>query len=96
MAGARIRVEYFPGIIQATGGRRSETVELADPTLAALWRELVTRYGRPFEDLLFDSSTGKFSRYIIISINGVLTHDREGPLQDGDEVAVSPILSGGG
>ncbi len=91
---ARIRVQYMPGIMRATG-KKAETVELSHPDIPSLIRVLLAQYGSSLEKVLIDPATGKLSRYILVAVNGVLTHDHAAPLQDGDEVIFSPVLAGG-
>lgn len=91
---ARISVQYMPGVMRATG-KKVETVEMSDPALPALIQVLLAKYGPPLERILIDPATGKLSRYILVAVNGVLTHDHAAPLQDGDEVMFSPVLAGG-
>jgi molybdopterin converting factor small subunit len=91
---ARISVQYMPGVMEATG-KKAEIVELPHPDLPALVDALLAKYGSPLKEILIDPATGKRSRYILVAINGILTHDHDAPLQDGDQVMFSPVLAGG-
>jgi MoaD family protein len=87
-----VTVEYFGPAREAAGMAR-ETIECTLPTTA---RELITRWarergGRLASLLLVDD---KLSKSVILAVNDEQVV-REVDLEDGDEIAVIPPVSGG-
>jgi MoaD family protein len=62
-------------------------------------RELSNRYGKNFDDLVFEPQSRNVKRAVLILINGQsymnLKYGLSAELRDGDEIQLLPILAGG-
>jgi molybdopterin synthase sulfur carrier subunit len=85
-----------PSIIaKITNGERE--VQVSASTLNEVLAQLVTRYGEPFKERIFDVS-GKPKRFLNFYVNGRnvrFINDLDTPLKDTDEVTILPSASGG-
>ena len=68
-------------------------------TIRGLLDELSKKYGKNFEDLVFDPKTKAVKGYHFIFVNGRsykdLPHRLDHELKEGDEVALYPQIAGG-
>ena len=93
----RVRVFLLSPLRDIVGGGEVE-VELHEPSVGALIRMMVERYGDRFKEAIINLATGSLLPYITIMVNG---HDIEfldkidTGLKDGDEVLILPPLAGG-
>ena len=91
-----ITVLFFSFFREIAGEREHDF--LGPPNLDALARLLVERYGEKMQTELFPRKGESLSRELIIMINGkhyAHTGWEKSPLQDGDTVALFPLLGGG-
>jgi len=95
-----VRVRFFT-ILREIVGKREETLSFQSGEkvdVNVVLRYLVDRYGRSFEDYVFDSRTGKVKGFLQLLVNGrSLTdvNDFKTELQDGDVLAIVPPVGGG-
>jgi molybdopterin synthase sulfur carrier subunit len=82
-------------LAKTTNGEREVTVSAS--TLNEVLAQLVTRYGEPFKERIFDAS-GKPRRFLNFFVNGRnvrFLNDLNTPLKDTDVVTILPSASGG-
>jgi MoaD family protein len=95
----RIKVKGFLTIKKVLGDQAVVEVETETATLRSLLKELVQRYGKGFEDLIFDPRTREIMDHNQILVNGRhyrFVPDRmDAALKDGDVVALIPPVTGG-
>lgn len=85
----------FPSLIAKVTGEKETEVEAG--TLGEAVDRLVERYGEPFERAIFDRP-GEINRYLRFYIKGrpVRQHyDLQTRLEEGDEIVLLIIISGG-
>lgn len=74
-------------------------VEMEKGTLKDVLETCCRRFGKPFEELVFDSQTHKEKRSNLILVNGLshlnLRERLQIELKNGDEIALLPTLVGG-
>ena len=84
---------------QLLGGQDPVDVEFEGGTLVELLHHLADQYGRKFETALFEGPQRRFKRTNIVLLNGVshwnLQKRLASDLKEGDEVRLSPIVTGG-
>lgn len=89
----KVKVYYHASFSDITG-REEEIIQTECLTLEEMLDNLRVRYGKEFEELLFDQKTGNISPGVVVFVNSLLT-PRHTPLKDGDEVAFLMPLAGG-
>jgi molybdopterin converting factor small subunit len=86
----------FRGLI---GGEATLELEAEKATLRDALKVLCNQHGERFESILFDPSTREIRRSNLIMLNGQsyinLGKGLDTELEDGDEIAFSPVLAGG-
>lgn len=90
-----MRLRLFATLRNLAGAKELEME--APPTVGALLEELSRRWGKAFDDQLFDDE-GHLLPGVIVLVNGRhIAHldGRETPLCDGDAVDLFPPLAGG-
>lgn len=90
----RVTVEYLPFLAEITG-RRSEMVEVAEPTLKSLLVVLDSRYGQRWQDVFWEKKGEAISPHIMVVVDGHLVRELSAPLPAGAKVAITPAISGG-
>ena len=96
----KIRVKGYLTLIKALDDQRSLEICVADSvTIRGILEELSERFGKPFDDVMYDPATGEISSSNQILVNG--RHYKHLPAQldtglnDGDELALFPPVAGG-
>ncbi len=93
----KVAVRFFTTLREITG-RKEELLELPKPiSVDALLRELSKKYGKDFDDYVFDE-LGDVRGHLQVLINGrsVSTmQDLKTQLKDADQVAILPPVGGG-
>lgn len=94
-----INIVYLT-IFQEIAGKREETIEAPNGiSLMELLKILAKKYGKKFEEELFDSKTGKVWSYNKVLVNGKFAEelkDRyDSKLEDGSKVVIAQAVSGG-
>ena len=92
--GATVKVLFFSLIRELTGEK--ETTAEAAPTILALFETLAARYGERFRNEALPG--GDLSSELIVLVNGRHIAHSGGaatPLQEGDTVAIFPLVGGG-
>ena len=90
----QVTVEYLPFLGEITG-RRSETVEVPEPTLRSLLAALDHRYGPKWEDVFWEKKGEAISPHIMVVVDGHLVRELSASLSPGGKVAITPAVSGG-
>lgn len=94
-----IRVKGFLTIKKAMGDQAIIEIEAQAITLRDLLEILAIKYGKLFEDLIFDPATHEVLAHNQILVNGqhyrFLPGQMDTSLRDGDVVALIPPLVGG-
>jgi molybdopterin converting factor small subunit len=91
----KIHVQYTTQLRMALD-RAEEEVELAPPgSTARLLEKLSQRHGKPFDDLVFQTP-GELNRSILVCVGDKhIGNDLSYVLQDGDQVTLLSVISGG-
>lgn len=92
---AKVKV-IFPSVMTSLTAGEKET-GLSASTLSQAIDEIVARYGDAFRERVLDSS-GKLKRLLNFYVNGKnvrFLKQLETPLNDGDEISIIPLASGG-
>ena len=93
----KVAVRFFTALREITG-KKEELLELPKPiSVDALLRELSKKYGKDFDDYVFDE-LGDVRGHLQVLINGrsVSTmQDLKTQLKDADQVAILPPVGGG-
>ena len=84
----------YHGIFAQVAACRDERLALADGATTLDVLRLVGRRHPPLAEALF-LANGQPAPYARLLMNGALIADLGGPLQEGDELALLPTLSGG-
>ncbi|MEM3695890.1 MAG: ubiquitin-like small modifier protein 1 [Candidatus Bathyarchaeia archaeon] len=96
----RVSVRFFTSLREIVG-KREETLEFSDDervTVDSVLRRLSERYGKDFDDYLYDSKTGEVKGFLQFLINGRSASTLKGletELSDGDVLAIIPPVGGG-
>lgn len=95
----KVKVEYLGHIKNITCNTREEEMELAsDSTVTDLLETLISKYGEPFKKAVYEPKGADVKANYIITVNGYLLNQLKGlatKLNNGDYVALLPIVSGG-
>ncbi len=94
----RVKIKLFANLREAAGVREAE---FEGPDLPEVLKGLTIQYPK-LDSLIFTRKTGsqdlKIHEYINILINGINIFDLEGlesQINEGDEIAIFPPVSGG-
>ncbi|MEM2897057.1 MAG: MoaD family protein [Candidatus Bathyarchaeia archaeon] len=91
----KARVNFFGGIIEATGGEKKIEVEVSN--VKELLDDLVSTYGKAFKERILESD-GQPKRFINIFINNKdirFLKNLNTEIKDGDEILIVPAVGGG-
>lgn len=98
-ASMKVKVEYLGHIKNITGNRREEELEVKESsTITDLLNMLTKQYGEPFKKAVYEPKGADVKPNYIVSVNGYLLNQLKGldtKLENGDHVAILPIVSGG-
>lgn len=94
-----IKVRFFTTLREITN-KREETLTLTDPktTVSMVLKLLSEKYGKLFDDYVFDAKTGQVKGFLQFLVNGNSTATLQGldtELKDGDVLAILPPVGGG-
>ncbi len=92
---ASVRVKFFATVREVAGER---SVEVDAENIRDLLDRLRERFGRKFEETVFDDDTGELKRFYSCMVNGKRIELLDGydtSLADGDVVALFPPVGGG-
>ncbi|MEM3699297.1 MAG: ubiquitin-like small modifier protein 1 [Candidatus Bathyarchaeia archaeon] len=96
----RVSVRFFTSLREIVG-KREETLEFSDSekvTIDSVLKRLSERYGKDFDDYLYDSRTGEVKGFLQFLINGRSASTLKGlatELSNGDVLAIIPPVGGG-
>jgi len=95
----KITVTAYGKLKSLLGGEVSLELEAKRATLREALQELCNRYGEGFESTIFDPSTKEIKRSNLVLLNGQpyinLARRLDSELEDGDEITLLPVLTGG-
>lgn len=93
----KVAVRFFTTLREITG-KKEESLELLKPiSVDALLRQLSKKYGKEFDDYMFDE-IGDVRGHLQVLINGRSVSTMQGlktELKDADQVAILPPVGGG-
>ena len=93
----KVVVRFFTTLREITG-KKEESLELLKPiSVDALLRQLSKKYGKEFDDYMFDE-LGDVRGHLQVLINGRSVSIMQGlktELKDADQVAILPPVGGG-
>jgi MoaD family protein len=95
-----IRVRFFTNLREIVN-RREEILEFSNAdsiTVDFVLKELSKKYGAPFKDYVYSSSTGKPKNFLQFLVNGTSSSTLNGlatSLKSGDVLAILPPVGGG-
>jgi len=96
-ASINVKVKFFTTLREIVG-KKEEQIELSSSfTLKALLKLLSKKYGRDFEDYVYDE-LGNVRGHLQFLINGKSASATQGlktKLKEGDQVAILPPVGGG-
>jgi MoaD family protein len=96
----KVSVRFFTSLREITG-KKEETLIFArneSATVGAALAKLSKRYGKRFENYVFDRSTGGVKGFLQFLVNGrsaSITGGLDTMLADGDVLAIIPPVGGG-
>jgi MoaD family protein len=96
----QVHVRFFTVLREATA-KKEETLQFSEGkkiTVGFVLKTLAARYGKPFDDYVFDPDSGAVKRYLQFFVNGQSASALkrlETELHDGDLVAIVPPVGGG-
>lgn len=94
----KVKVTYL-GYIRTLVGKGEETFELKEKaTLEELLTIIAEKYGRPFQEEVYESNHSKLKHGYGVIINGFLMtrlHGLKTFLKEGDKVFLTTLISGG-
>jgi MoaD family protein len=95
----KIKIRYL-GQISAVVNKRGEETEVSSKTtVSTLLKQLANRYGKAFEEEVFEEEGKTVREGIIVTVNGRSIGQLQGiktRLNVGDEVTLLPLFAGGG
>jgi MoaD family protein len=100
MVRLQISVRFFTSLREITG-RREQTLTFKDTenaTINTVLDKLAKRYGKSFNDYVYDHKTGEVKSFLQFLVNGRNTSTPDGlntRLADGDVLAIIPPIGGG-
>ncbi len=94
-----VKIRFFTTLREITN-KREETLTLSNPktTVSTVLKLLSEKYGKPFDDYVFDAKTGQVKGFLQFLVNGNSTATLKGldtALKDGDVLAILPPVGGG-
>jgi MoaD family protein len=96
----QVSVRYFT-VLREIVGKKEETIEFREnerPTLSTLLARLSKKYGKEFNEYVFDLKTGECKGFLQFLINGrspSAEKELDAVLSNGDVIAILPPVSGG-
>ncbi len=94
-----IKIRLFT-VLREIADKREETLSFQEEqvTISQALKALSEKYGRPFDDYVYDAKTGHVKGFLQFLVNGASAATLNGletPLRDGDVLAVLPPVGGG-
>jgi len=94
----RVSVRFFT-TLREIAGKKEETLEFPrgeKVTVSNVLGRLSKKYGKPFNEYVFDRKTGEVKGFLQLLVNGRSVSDgTETELSNGDVLAIIPPVSGG-
>ena len=94
----KITLHTIMGIKEVVGQRLTEIELPSGSTVEDFLEYMKKRWGDQLSTRLFDPASGAVLPYVRIMVNGQELHYLKGmetPLEEGDEVLILPLVSGG-
>jgi MoaD family protein len=95
----KIQIEYLGHVRNLLNTKRQEEIELNEnATVQDLLTILVTKYGEPFKETIYQPGSMDLRTNFMATVNGHLLNQLKGvntKLQVGDKVTIMPVVSGG-
>jgi MoaD family protein len=95
----KVRVNYF-GFLRMKFDSASEDIRLSKgSSVYDLFQDLADRYGDYFKSYIFDPAASEVKSDVLVNINNVPVQQIQGletRLNDGDQVDILPLFTGGG
>jgi len=96
-ASIRVKVKFFTTLREIVG-KKEEQIEFSrSVTVEALMKQLLKKYGKEFEDYVYDE-LGNVRGHLQFLVNGNSVTALQGfktKLRDGDQIAILPPVGGG-
>jgi len=94
-----VKIRFFTTLREITN-KREETLTTSNPktTVSTVLELLSEKYGKPFDDYVFDAKTGQVKGFLQFLINGKSTSTLNGletVLEEGNVLAILPPVGGG-
>jgi len=93
----KVKVKFFT-TLREIAGKKEDQIELSrSVTVEALLRQLAKKYGKEFEDYIYDE-LGNIHGHLQFLVNGKSITALQGlktKLREGDQVAILPPVGGG-
>ena len=90
-----VRLRAFGELERLFGGERPQVGLPDHATLGDLLDVIDERWGAQLEPVWWDRATRRFCGPVVILAGGTDLHDPATPLNDGQEVLLVPVVSGG-
>jgi molybdopterin converting factor small subunit len=90
-----VRLRAFGELERLFGGERPHLTLPDDATLGCLLDAIDERWGTRLDAAWWDRATRRFRGPVVILVDGSDVHDPATRLDDGQEVLLVPIVSGG-
>jgi sulfur-carrier protein len=100
VSSTRVSVRFFT-VLREVAARKEETLEFGEGenvTVANVLKMLSDRYGKPFDEYVYDPQTGTVKGFLQFFLNGQSTSGLNGletQLRNGDVLAIVPPVGGG-
>ena len=95
----KVTVEYLGYIKQTLGITQPESIELRPDALTRdLLTKLAEKHGDSFKKAVYDPTDMSLKPFHIVAVNGLmvnLLNGLETKLNEGDRVAIMPVVTGG-
>jgi MoaD family protein len=94
----KIAIHSILGLRKALGQNHTEIDLPSESTVADVFSYMKERWGEMLAPHLFDAESGKVHSHLRIMVNGQEIHFLQGmgtQLNEGDEVLILPLISGG-
>jgi molybdopterin synthase sulfur carrier subunit len=98
LAEVKVTVRFFTTLREIVGkGEEKYEVKVTDLTVGELLKQLEEKYGKPFQEYVYDEK-GEVKSYLQLLVNGrsiTTLQGMETKLKEGDTLAIIPPVGGG-